>query len=188
MSRTLIRNATLVSMDPEIGNPSATDILIEGGKIAAVGKNLSADGAAVIDGRDSIVTPGMVNAHIHTWEFPLRGIGAGWVSSRDYHGNMHQNLATRYNARDVYIANLIGALNQIHHGTTTIMDWCHILKDAEMTEAAGDAGCNPLLQDSVSARGNPQAACRPFRIRRPPGHAGDGDTRPRLGRVRRRSA
>ncbi len=139
MARTLIRNATLVSMDPQIGNPAATDILIDGKKIAAVGKNLSPDGATVIDGHDSIVTPGMVNAHIHTWEFPLRGIGAGWVSSRDYHGNMHQNLATRYTARDVYIANLIGALNQIHHGTTTIMDWCHILKDAEMTDAAVDA-------------------------------------------------
>jgi 5-methylthioadenosine/S-adenosylhomocysteine deaminase len=139
MSRILIRNATIVSMDPRIGSPAATDILIDGAKIAAVGKNLSVDGATVIDGRDSIVTPGMVNAHIHTWEFPLRGIGAGWVSSRDYHGNMHQNLATRYTARDVYIANLIGALNQIHHGTTTIMDWCHILKDAEMTDAAVDA-------------------------------------------------
>jgi cytosine/adenosine deaminase-related metal-dependent hydrolase len=139
MARTLIRNATLVSMDPAIGNPEQTDILIEGEKIAAVGKSLSAAGAAVIDGSASIVIPGMVNAHIHTWEFPLRGIGAGWVSSRDYHGNMHQNLATRYTARDVYIANLIGALNQIHHGTTTIMDWCHILKDAEMTDAAIDA-------------------------------------------------
>lgn len=139
MARTLIRNATLVSMDPQIGNPEATDILIDGAIIAAVGRNLSADCAAVIDGSHSIVTPGMVNAHIHTWEFPLRGIGAGWVSSRDYHGNMHQNLATRYNARDVQIANLIGALNQIHHGTTTIMDWCHILKDAEMTDAAVDA-------------------------------------------------
>ncbi len=139
MSRKLIRNATLVSMDPTIGNPSGTDILIDGEKIAAVGKNIAAEGAVVIDGSDSIVIPGMVNAHIHTWEFPLRGIGAGWVSSRDYHGNMHQNLATRYTAHDVHVANLIGALNQIHHGTTTIMDWCHILKDAEMTDAAVEA-------------------------------------------------
>ena len=130
MSRTLIKNATLVSMDPKIGNPEGADILIDGEKIAAVGKNLLAGDAIVIDASNSIVIPGMINAHIHTWEFSLRGIGAGWVSSRDYHGNMHQNLATRYTARDVHIANLLGALNQIHHGTTTIMDWCHILKDA----------------------------------------------------------
>jgi 5-methylthioadenosine/S-adenosylhomocysteine deaminase len=47
-------------------------------------------------------------------------------------------MATRYNARDVHLANLLGSLNQMHHGTTTIMDWCHIVKDAEMTDAAID--------------------------------------------------
>ena len=60
----------------------------------------------MIDGRDRIVIPGMVNAHIHTWEFALRGIGGNWVGSRDYHANMHQGMATRYTARDVYLANL----------------------------------------------------------------------------------
>src|SRR4029077_4769093 len=101
MTRTLIKNATLISMDPQIGNPLATDILLEGERIAAVGRNLAADNATVVDGGHSIGTPGLVNAHIHTWEFPLRGLGAGWVSSRDYHANMHQNLATRFTARDV---------------------------------------------------------------------------------------
>jgi cytosine/adenosine deaminase-related metal-dependent hydrolase len=83
--------------------------------------------------------PGLVNAHIHTWEYQLRGIGSDWVGIRDYHANLHKNLATRYQARDVYLGNLLGALNQIRTGTTTIMDWCHILRDAEMTDAAIDA-------------------------------------------------
>jgi cytosine/adenosine deaminase-related metal-dependent hydrolase len=138
-SRTLIKNATVVSMDPVIGDVDGGDILIDGEKIAAVGRNLAAEGAVMVDGKDHIVIPGMVNAHIHTWEFPLRGIGADWVSNRDYHGNMHQNLATRYTARDVHVANLLGALTQLHNGTTTIMDWCHIIKDAEMADAALDA-------------------------------------------------
>ena len=41
---TLIRNATLVSMDTTIGNATATDILIDGEKIAVVGKPLNAVG------------------------------------------------------------------------------------------------------------------------------------------------
>jgi len=139
MSRLLIRNATVVSMDPSIGDLEHADILIEDGRIAAVGPGLSADGAQTLEGADHIVIPGLVNAHIHTWEFPTRGIGADWVSKRDYHGNMHQNLATRFTARDVYLGNLMGSLNQFHHGTTTIMDWCHIIKDAEMADAAIDA-------------------------------------------------
>jgi len=136
MRSTLIKNATIVSMDSAIGDLDGGDILIDGEKIVAVGRHIEAGDATVIDGRGYIAIPGLVNAHIHTWEFALRGIGGNWVGSRDYHANMHQGMATRYNARDVYLANLLGSLNQIHHGTTTIMDWCHIVKDAEMTDAA----------------------------------------------------
>lgn len=152
MARQLIRNATIVSVDPAIGVIHGGDILIEGEKIAEVAPRVSADGAQVIDAADMIVIPGLVNAHIHTWEFPLRGIGANWVSKRDYHGNMHRNMAMRYQAADVYVANLLGALNQINHGTTTIFDWCHIVRDSEMTDAAID-GLEEAGIRAVYARG-----------------------------------
>ena len=152
MKRTLIRNATIVSMDAAIGEIEHGDILIEDDKIAAVGRDLEAAGAEPVDATDKIVIPGMVNAHIHTWEFPLRGIGADWVAKRDYHGNMHRNMAMRYTADHVRVANLAGALNQINHGTTTIFDWCHIVRDAEMTDAAID-GLEEAGIRAVFARG-----------------------------------
>ena len=139
MSQTLIKDAFILSMDPQIGDLDYGDILIDGDRIAAIDRNISAPNAEVVDGSGRIAMPGLVNAHIHTWEYQLRGIGSDWVGIRDYHGNMHKNLATRYQARDVYLGNLLGALNQIRNGTTTIMDWCHILRDADMTDAAIDA-------------------------------------------------
>ena len=69
MSRTLVKNAIIVSMDPKIGDLNGGDILIDGEKIVEVGRNISADNAAVVDGSGHIVIPGLVNAHIHTWEF-----------------------------------------------------------------------------------------------------------------------
>ena len=163
MTRTLIKNATVLSMDPAVGDFADADILIDGETIAAVGPNLLVDDAQVVDGKQRIVMPGMVNAHIHTWEFQLRGIGADWVGMRDYHANMHKNLATRYGVRDVYLGNLLGSLNQLRNGTTTIVDWCHILRDAEMTDAAIDA-----LEDSgiraVFARGTVKPPERPGEI------------------------
>jgi len=147
MTQTLIRNATVVSMDPSIGDLDGGDILIDGDKIAAVGRQLSAPNAAVVEGTGRIAMPGLVNAHIHTWEYQLRGIGANWVGVRDYHDNMHKKLALHYQPRDVYIGNLLGALNQIRNGTTTIMDWCHILRDADMTDSAIDA----LVESGVRA-------------------------------------
>jgi len=163
MNRILLEHATVLSMDPNVGDFDDANILIEGEKILAVGPHIAADDAEVIDGRGRIVTPGLVNAHIHTWEFQLRGIGSDWVGFRDYVANMHGNLATRYGVRDVYLGNLLGALNQLRNGTTTIVDWCHILRDAEMTDAAIDA-----LEESgiraVFARGTVKPPERPGEV------------------------
>ncbi len=138
MALTLIKNAMVVSMDPGLGDLEG-DILVEGERIAEIRRGIVAPNAEVVDGAGRIAMPGLVNAHIHTWEYQLRGIGSDWVGFRDYHNNMHKNLATRYRARDVYLGNLLGALNQMRNGTTTILDWCHILRNSEMTDAAIDA-------------------------------------------------
>ncbi|MCC7083230.1 MAG: amidohydrolase family protein [Burkholderiales bacterium] len=141
MASILVQGATVVTMDRTLGE-LAGDILIEDGRIQALAPtgalSSQARDAEKVDAAGMIVIPGLVNAHIHLWEFPLRGIGADWVSSRDYHGNIHGNLATRFEAEDVYEANLIGALNQINSGTTTVLDWCHVLRDEEMADAALD--------------------------------------------------
>ena len=70
-TKTLIRGGTVVSMDPQIGDLTG-DILIEDDKIVAVEPNIRAD-ADVIDASDSIVIPGFVDTHRHTWEAAIRG-------------------------------------------------------------------------------------------------------------------
>ena len=56
------------------------DVLIENGKIKAVGKNLSAEGATVIDAAGRLVTPGFVEAHCH---IGLDNEAMGW-EGHDY--------------------------------------------------------------------------------------------------------
>ena len=138
MTRTLIKNGTILTVDPRLGDLDRGDVLIEDDRIVEVGRNLAAAGADEIDASRMIVMPGLVNTHIHTWETGLRGIGADWVSHRDYHGNMHGNLATRFGAADNYVANLVGALGQLDGGTTTILDWCHNITSPDMADAALD--------------------------------------------------
>src|SRR5689334_1956367 len=55
--RTLIRGGAVMSMDLQVGDFAKADVLIEGKKIVAVGPNLHAGGAAVIDARGRIVMP-----------------------------------------------------------------------------------------------------------------------------------
>jgi imidazolonepropionase-like amidohydrolase len=66
---TLIRNATvLTGTDKEI---DGADVLLQNGKIAAVGKNLAAPaGAVVIDGKGKFVTPGIIDVHSHLGVYP----------------------------------------------------------------------------------------------------------------------
>lgn len=73
-----IKNGTLhtaVSKDTFIA-----DILIDGGKIVKIGKNLSAEGAEVIDATGLQVYPGFVEAHCH---IGLDGYGIGY-EGHDY--------------------------------------------------------------------------------------------------------
>jgi imidazolonepropionase-like amidohydrolase len=62
---TLIRNATVLTVSH--GTLQNTDVLIRGGKIAAVGQNLKApDGARVVDATGRFVLPGIIDAHSHS--------------------------------------------------------------------------------------------------------------------------
>jgi imidazolonepropionase-like amidohydrolase len=64
-SDVLIRNATVLTASR--GRLENTDILIQNGKIARIGKNLSAGkNAQIIDATGKFVTPGIIDCHSHT--------------------------------------------------------------------------------------------------------------------------
>lgn len=133
----LIDCGWIVSVDPAIGDLKDAKILIEDDKIAEIGNQIQNEADEILDATDLIVLPGLINAHLHTWQTGTKVIGSEWVSP-DYHKNMHSNMATRFTAEDTYLGNLMGALNQIDNGTTTVFDWCHNLRDLEMAERAID--------------------------------------------------
>ncbi len=61
----LIKNATV--MTASAGTLQATDILVQNGKIARIGKGLTAGaGVKTIDATGKYVTPGIIDAHSHT--------------------------------------------------------------------------------------------------------------------------
>ena len=59
---------------PHGEEPFVGDLLVEGDRIAAVGADLGEiRDATVIDGRDRLVMPGLVNAHLHSSEQFFKG-------------------------------------------------------------------------------------------------------------------
>src|SRR5688500_8522771 len=70
-NRTLIRGGTVIDVEAGTVLP-ATDVLVEGEHIVAVGPRIDAPGAEMIDSTHHIVLPGFVDVHRHAWQAALR--------------------------------------------------------------------------------------------------------------------
>jgi 5-methylthioadenosine/S-adenosylhomocysteine deaminase len=125
-------------MDPTLGLIDAGDLLIDDDKIIAVGRNIGSWAVREIDGRGLIAMPGFINGHIHLWQTALRGIAADWTLDH-YFGVLIGKVVKLYTPQDAYVGNLVGALDQINSGVTTLFDWCHIVNTPEHADAAVDA-------------------------------------------------
>jgi 5-methylthioadenosine/S-adenosylhomocysteine deaminase len=135
MTGTLLCGAQVITMAADRPDVERLDILTNDNVITAIGEDLPTTGAEVVDLTGRIVIPGLVNAHLHTWQTALRTIGADWTML-EYLPRVHGELGPRYRPDDIYIGTLAGALSQINCGATTIGDWSHNNLTPEHTDAA----------------------------------------------------
>ena len=63
MSKLLIKGGRVI--DPANKINDVADVLIEGGKISAVDTNIKTSAEKIIDATDKIVTPGLIDMHVH---------------------------------------------------------------------------------------------------------------------------
>ncbi len=154
-----LRGAIVVTMDRQ-GDLPLGDILVRGDKIEAIAPVLPVPAdAQVMEADGCIVIPGLINAHMHTWQTGLRGLAANWTLL-EYFRKMHAGLATAFTPQDLHIATLVGALNQLNCGTTTLADWCH----NNPTPAHNDAAVDGLVQAGIRAaffHGSPKPDPKP---------------------------
>ncbi|MBC6456670.1 amidohydrolase family protein [Actinomadura sp. HBU206391] len=159
-SRLLIRNGIVIDTDPMPAVTGHTDVLIEDGRIAAVGTGLHAPGdAELIDATDRIVLPGFVDTHRHTWQAGIRSLTPD-ISFAGYLGRIIGEVAPRYRPQDVYAGNLAGALECLDAGITTLVDWSHIQLTPAHTEATVEAlrraGIRAVLGYCYGGGGGPE--------------------------------
>jgi 5-methylthioadenosine/S-adenosylhomocysteine deaminase len=146
VKRILLRGAQVVSLAPNRPDSECVDIRVDGDRIAAMGERLDSTGTDVVDLSGHIVIPGIVNAHLHTWQTALRFAGADW-SLLEYLAHTHGHVARRYSQDDMHVGTLAGALNQINCGTTTVGDWCHNC----LTPGHADAAIDALTSSGIRA-------------------------------------
>lgn len=147
--RTLIRNGHVLSQDDAIGEIANCDILITNGVITAIGPDLAGDGsidAQVVDATAMIVIPGFVDTHRHTWQTLIRG-SLPCCTLDGYLGEIMGRFGPVYQPEDIRAGNLLGALEALNAGITTLVDWSH----ANNTPQHADAAIDGLRESGIRA-------------------------------------
>ncbi|MFE7030772.1 amidohydrolase family protein [Streptomyces sp. NPDC057621] len=135
--RLLLRNGTVMSMDPAIGDFLTADVLIEGDEIRAVAPHIDSD-APALDCTGKLVIPGFVNSHIHMFQTALRGYWTDGLAEHYFTQSRHGERAIfhLYTPEDVYWGQYAGALEHINAGITTVVDTSQCTETPDHTDAA----------------------------------------------------
>jgi cytosine/adenosine deaminase-related metal-dependent hydrolase len=140
--RVLLRGAVVISMDPEIKDLAAGDVLIERSTIKAVGPDLSAaarDGQAItIEMGGMILIPGLVDGHRHCWQNQFRRLIVD-ADLPSYMATTHGGIALHYRPEDMYAGDLVTMLGAIDSGVTSILDFSHNTRTPAHSDAVFQA-------------------------------------------------
>ncbi|MET1537166.1 amidohydrolase family protein, partial [Burkholderia sola] len=88
-----------------------------------------------IDARNTIVLPGFVDTHRHTWQSCVRHCYAD-IDPQIYFAEMLGARGAGYRPEDVHVGTLLGAVSALDGGITTMLDWSHVQNSPEHADAA----------------------------------------------------
>ena len=132
-NKIVVRGGQVYDHDGDVHKPKVVDILIQGSDIVEVGPNLDAGGAEIVDARNRLVVPGLINAHYHSHDTLCRGMFEElplefWLL---YTLPMGANRSKE----ELRARTLVGALESIHCGITCVQDMLGLVP---LDEASSD--------------------------------------------------
>lgn len=159
----LLKNGRLVSLWPPAVD--ASDIRIRDGTIVERGPALpTASDEHVFEVAGRLVLPGLVNAHTHLYSTLARGMPAPDTPPKNFYQvleNIWWRLDRALDEESIYYSALIGAIESLRCGTTTIIDHhaspCTIRGSLQIiAQALNEAGVRGVLCYEVTDRGGQQ--------------------------------
>src|SRR5258708_7690095 len=151
--RVLLSGGLIV--DPESGTADGKDLLIEDGKIAAVGApGTLAAAAARHDACDRLIVPGLVNAHTHGHANLVKGVADAWTLEASLTNGPW--LAGTRDPEAIYLSTLLGAIDMLSKGCTACFDLVYEFPRptkegfAAAAKAYADAGMRAVLAPMIA--------------------------------------
>jgi 5-methylthioadenosine/S-adenosylhomocysteine deaminase len=134
----LVRGGFVYDHDGDVHKPQVADILIEGSDIVAVESNIAADSANIIDARNRLVIPGLINAHYHSHDTLCRGLFE--ELPLEFWLLYTLPLGANRSKEELRARTLVGAAESIHCGITCVQDMLGLVPlDDESTDVVIDA-------------------------------------------------
>lgn len=132
MKNTLIRHATIVTVNSKREIFFDGAMLLRGDRIVQVGKDseifpcieVDRDHVEIIDGSNKIIFPGFVNTHNHLFQTLMKGLGDD-MCLKDWLSTMTFPASSQLTEEDCYYAALTGLLESLHSGVTTSLDYMY---------------------------------------------------------------
>jgi len=122
----LIRGAHVLTLDDADHEWPSADIVIEDGRIAAVGPTAGAAWprpfARTIEGRGLLAMPGLINAHFHSPGNLMKGALPGYPLEIFMLHEVPPLAPTGGAGRLAYVRTMIGALEMLRRGVTAVHD------------------------------------------------------------------
>src|ERR1041385_6004520 len=119
MSRTLLKNGYVVTVDEARAVRPRGYVAVDGNRIAAVGAGAPADEQRydeVIDVAGSIVMPGLINMHQHHWYTLFKGTADGMLLE-DWVTGLLLPLASRLSEEDLRLGGGVASRERLAPGT-----------------------------------------------------------------------
>ncbi len=122
--RTLIAGALVVRAKLHGYAWERADLLIDGDSIAAIeapGSVAPARADETLDGARLLVLPGLINGHVHSWDHYLKGCLEN-LTTEVAMSLIRPRKAVPITPRQMYLRTVVGALESLRTGATTIVD------------------------------------------------------------------
>jgi 5-methylthioadenosine/S-adenosylhomocysteine deaminase len=144
-SSILIKNADwIITQNPKREVLKKSSIYIEGNRIVEIGKpRVEAD--FIIDGRNKVILPGLINTHTHLGMTVLRGC----LDDMELHEWLKKcwTLESKFTKKDVYYSSLLGCSEMIKNGITCFHDMYYF--GDEVLKAADESGMRGIFSQTI---------------------------------------
>jgi cytosine/adenosine deaminase-related metal-dependent hydrolase len=130
----VIRGATVLSMDPSIGDLAPGDILVRNGAIVTVAPKIETTGVEALDGAGMICMPGFVDTHWHLWTSLFRPFVRADAAEFGYFP-VTGRLGPHFTPEDSYRSVQLGIAEALSAGVTTVHNWAHNIRSPEHADA-----------------------------------------------------